>query len=187
MAVLKQMATLMRPAAWLGLFLVFWGGAAAAASEPLEQQVKAAYLYRFAGFIEWPAGSFRPPDAPIQIGVAGDDALAALAEQMVAGRSIDGHALAVRRVRRGDSLAGLQILYIGRMQRASVAGLLEAAHGQPVLTVSDSDTAATLGCMINLVVDDARLRFEVALRPVTSSGLRISARMLGAARKVEGT
>ena len=177
---------ILRPASWIALCLWLWAGAALAQNTPLERQVKAAYLYKFAGFVEWPEGSFTRPDAPLLIGVAGNDALAEQAEQMVAGRSVNGHPIVVRKLRRGDALAGLHILFVGALERPATAELLAAARGQSLLTVTDSDDAAALGSMVNFVVADDKLRFEVALKAVAAGRLRISARMLAAAYKVQG-
>jgi hypothetical protein len=175
-------------AALLCLGLLSGGAQAqAGAAAPLERQVKAAYLYRFAGFVDWPDGSFAHPDSALQIGVAGNDALAEQAAQMVAGRSVNGHPLMVRKIRHGDSLADLHILFVGAMDKTAMADLMGAARSHSVLTVSDVQDAASAGSMINFVVADDRLRFEVALGNVTASRLRISARMLAAAYKVQGS
>ena len=167
---------------WLALALL---AGTARADSPLERQVKAAYLYKFASFVEWPEGSFARPDSPLVIGVHGNDALAAQIEQMVTGRSVNGHAVTVRRVRRGDSLAGIHILYSGAPERHVAADMLAAARGQQCLTVSDAEEGLALGSMINFRVAEDKLRFEVALRQVNSTQLRISARMLAAAWKVQ--
>jgi hypothetical protein len=177
--------------AWLPLLLLALllalSGAGAQAQTPgaLERQVKAAYLYKFAGFVEWPEGSFAHPDSPLVIGVLSADALAEQLEQTVAGHTAGGRAVVVRKLRRGDALAGLHILFIGAMERAALQETLAASRSQAVLTVSDSDEAHALGSMINFVVADEKLRFEVALKPVASARMRISARMLSAAYKVQ--
>jgi hypothetical protein len=178
------MAILMR-FHWVFLCTLLLCGAALAAPPSVEQEVKAAYLYKFAGFIEWPEGSFARPDSALVIGVAGNDALAEQLTRLVAGHKADGHALEVRKVAPGQSLDGLHILFVGTTERAATAELLGAARGKSVLTVSDSELAHTLGTMVNFVVVEDRLRFEVALRNVAASRLRISARMLAAARKVQ--
>lgn len=176
---------------WLTLLLLALllalPGAGAQAQTPgaLERQVKAAYLYKFAGFVEWPEGSFAHPDSPLVIGVLSADALAEQLEQTVAGHTAGGRAIVVRKLRRGDALAGLHILFIGAMERAALQETLAASRSQAVLTVSDSDEAHALGSMINFVVADDKLRFEVALKPVASARMRISARMLSAAYKVQ--
>src|SRR4051812_41660874 len=114
---------LWRPACWLLLSICLVHGAAPAEGNITERQVKAAYLYKFAGFVEWPEGAFARPDAPLVIGVAGNSELADAAEQIVAGRSVNGHPLVVRRLRRGDSLDGLHILFVGAMERAAMNDL----------------------------------------------------------------
>jgi hypothetical protein len=166
--------------------LALWLFAAAAAQAAridarLDVQVKAAYLYKFAGFVDWPAAAFGKTDSPLVVGVAGNDELAAQLEQVVAGRSVGGHPLAVRRMRRGDSVLGLHVLY-GAGQEG--AALLAAARGLPLLTVSDA--ADTPAGMIRFLVLEQRLRFEVALEQVAPSGLKISARLLAAALHVTG-
>ncbi|MBZ2207888.1 YfiR family protein [Massilia soli] len=180
------MAALRRAVAgWLALCLLATAGVAAS-REPLETEVKAAYLYKFASFIEWPEGSFSHANSQLQIGVAGNDALAGELARIVGGRTVNGHAVAIRKIRRGQSTAGLHILFVGAHDPTSIHDYLLAARGQPVLTVTDADEALALGSMVNFVVAGERLRFEVALDHVAPSRLRISARMLAAALRVEG-
>lgn len=178
-------ATLLRAAAWLLLPALLALAGAARAATPVEREVKAAYLYKFGAFVEWPAASFARPDSPFLIGVAGSDELADQLARMVAGRSINGHAVAVRKLRHGDSPAGLHIMFIGG-QDAEAAQLMDAVRGLPVLTVSDHAGTQAPGAMVNFVVAGQKLRFEVALPQVARGRLRISARMLAAALRVEG-
>jgi hypothetical protein len=169
------------------LILALWLFACAQPAQAdarLEVQVKAAYLVKFAGFVDWPASAFPRPDSPLLIGVAGNDALAAQLEQVATRRSVGGHPLAVRRLQRGDAPAGLHMLYGAGPDGAA---LLAGAHGLPLLTVSDAaDGAADAVGMIRFVVAEERLRFEVALGQVAPSRLRISARLLAAALRVTG-
>ncbi|MES2118886.1 MAG: YfiR family protein [Pseudomonadota bacterium] len=161
---------------------------AAALAQPgaLERQVKAAYLYKFAGFVEWPDGSFARPDSALVIGVAGADALADQLEQTVAGRSAGGHPLQVRRLHKGEPLAGIHILFVGTVDKAQLQDWLASGQSQAVLTVSDSEEAHALGSMINFVIADDKLRFEVALKQAMAARIKISARMLSAAYRVQG-
>jgi hypothetical protein len=169
----------------LALWLLAGAASAQSARPDLqanEVQVKAAYLYKFAGFVDWPNSAFQHPDSPLVIGVAGNDELAGQLEQMVAGRSVGTHPLAVRRLRRGDALAGLHVLYVA--DRNLSAELLAGARGLPLLTVGDG--ADGPDNMIRFVVVGQHLRFEIALGQVGPSGLRISARLLAAALRVRG-
>src|SRR6267142_2142397 len=79
-----------------------------------ETQIKAAFLYKFSGFVEWPPKVFARPDSPFTIGVIGADELAAELEQIVKGRTVLERAVVVRHMRRGESVAGIQMLFIGQ-------------------------------------------------------------------------
>ncbi len=157
---------------------------AAPGAAALELQVKAAYLYKFAGFTEWPEGSFAQGDSPLTIGVAGHDELAAQLELITAGRSVNGHPVGVRRVKRGEPLTGLHILFVGPLDSAVSAELFGQARSLPLLTVADSANGLAQGAMIAFIMAADRLRFNVGLKPVNMARLRISARMLAVAHQV---
>ena len=188
MAELGRLARRALAGIWLALGL--WAGAALAqpaVQQDLSRQVKAAYLYKFAGFVEWPQVRCAHPGAVLTIGVAGDEPLAAELERAVAGRLVGGHPVQVRRLGPGASLDGLHILFIdASVETRAFASLVSAAQGQPVLTVTNAAGANALGCMIGFVVADQRLRFDVGLDQVAPSGLRIGARMLAVAHRVRG-
>ncbi len=151
-----------------------------------ETRIKAAFLYKFPSFVEWPAQAFPGPDAPFTIGVLAADALADELRQAVAGRTVNGRKIAVRQLRRGEQPAGVHVLYIGQVEGARVAEALKAVRGQAVLTVTETAEALALGSMITFVVADDKVRFDVALPPAEEGQLRISARLLAVARKVVG-
>ena len=161
------------------------GAQAAPQTTEISRQVKAAYLYKFTSYTEWPRGAFADPGSPIVIGVMGDDTLAEELEQVVVGRTVNGRPLAVRKFRRGEvSLAGVHMLFVGRADKSRLAEMLSTLKGRPILTVTDADDALTLGSMINFVVTGERLRFEVALATTEVSRIKISALMLAAAYRV---
>jgi len=149
-----------------------------------ETQIKAAFLYKFSGFVEWPPKVFARPDSPFTIGVIGADELAAELEQIVKGRTVLERAVVVRRMRRGEAVAGIQMLFIGQAEGARLAEILANAKGQSVLTVTESDDALSHGSMINFVFVDDKVRFDVALPQAERGALKISARLLAVARKV---
>src|SRR3977135_2048135 len=138
----------------LGLALaVAWGPFCAAQSETQEEyRVKAAFLYKFGSYIEWPDGTFERPNSPLAIGVAGADVLADKLAQTVSGRIVGGRPVTVRKLRRGEPVKGLHILFIGRMQEAQLAEFLAASKGFPILTVTESENGLALGRMITFVV-----------------------------------
>src|SRR2546430_9328957 len=150
--------------------------AAHAQREAPESSVKAAFLYKFANYIEWPANAFPSPSAPLVFGVAGAEEIAADLERITPGRNVSGHAVVVRRVREGDALRGVHVLFIGRNE-AAMPALIRAAREQGVLTVTESDRGLDMGSAINFVSAGERIGFEVSLDAAEKGGHRISSRM----------
>jgi hypothetical protein len=148
----------------------------------LEQRVKAAFLYQFAAYVEWPPAAFANADAPVTIGIVSADALADELEKMVVGRTVAGRLVAVKRLRAGELPAAVHILFVGGADAGRLSKI--ARGGQPVLTVTESDGALAHGSMINFVLVDRRVRFEVALDTAQKSGLRLSSRLLAVAQDV---
>ena len=173
-------------AACLCLLAVLPASGALTAEDPLslETQVKAAFLYKFGGYVDWPAAAFPRSDTPLSIAVAGADVLAAELAQATTGRTVEGRSVTVRRVKPGDSLAGVHILFIGRAESARLAQWVQSAQPLSVLTVSESDGALAHGSVINFVLSDRRVRFEVALDAAEKSRLKLSSRLLAVAQQV---
>jgi len=157
---------------------------AAEDASALEQQVKAAFLYKFAGYVDWPSAAFARPDTPLTIAVAGADALAAELVQATSGRTVEGRSVVVKRVKPGDSLAGVHILFVGKGENDRLQQWVHAAQPQSVLTVSESDGALAKGSVINFVISERRVRFEVALDSAEKSRLKLSSRLLAVAQQV---
>jgi hypothetical protein len=153
-------------------------------AQSAEYRVKAAFLYKFGSYVDWPAQTFERMDSPMIIGVVGADSLADELAQIVAGRTINGRPLIIKKLRRGEPLTGLHILFVGRMEEARMTDALAAARGSATLVVTESNNAIPPGSMINFVLVDDKVRFDIALPPAQQGNLKISARLLGVARKV---
>lgn len=149
-----------------------------------ESAVKAAFLYKFGSFVEWPAGVFGAADAPFVIGVYGDDAVAAELEQVTAGRELGGHPVAVVRVREPDGTQGVHVLYAGGPRTSRAREVLASARG-PVLTVADSPLAG-IDPVLYFTLDEGRVRFVASLRAAAARGLKLSSKLLAVAQVVEG-
>lgn len=175
----------------LACVLVVMAGAARAdtqangRSDQVVRQIEAAYLYKFASFVEWPPEAFAGPDSSFTIGLAGSDALADELEASLAGRTVNGRKVAVRRLRRGEAPTDVQMLVVGTPDARWARELYAAIKDRPVLTVAEPGAEPGADSMISFTVVDDRLRFEVSLRPIKPSRLKISALMLSAAYKVE--
>lgn len=153
----------------------------AAAQVATEAAVKAAFLYKFAGYVEWPGTAFAAPDAPLVIATLAADEVAGELEAAVATRQVNGRRVIVRRLREGESPQGAHILFIGRRE-ANQRAALRAAQQHAVLTVTETSLEA--GGAINFVLADDRVTFEVSLEAAERAGHRISSRMLAVARRV---
>ena len=159
---------------------------AQSAAEALEVRIKAAFVCKFAGYVEWPAQVFARPDSPIVIGVVGPDSVIDELGRTATGLSADGRPLVVRKFQRGDPPASAHVVYVANSEESRLPETLAALKNQPVLVVTESNHALALGSMINFVVVDDKVRFDIALQAAEASRLRISARLLGVARTLTG-
>jgi hypothetical protein len=164
--------------------LVFLGllASCAALAQPQEHEVKAAFLFKFLSFIEWPAQSFARAGAPLVIGVLGADDVHFALQEIVPGRSAHGRPLEVRKLKEGERTAGVHLLFVGS---AAAAALPRLPAQSGLLVVSEADGALEQGAMINFLRVDGRVRFEVAPDAAERRGLRISSRMLAVAQHVK--
>jgi hypothetical protein len=172
------MAALPMAAAWLPALARAQGGGVS------EYAIKAAFVCKFAGYVEWPAGAFEHAASPYVIGVLGPASVADEVAHAAQGLTIDGRPLAVRRMRASEPIRGLHVLYVARPHGTHADAMLEAAQGRPVLTVTEQDDPAAPMGMINFVVVGNKVRFDVAPHLAEPAALRISSRMLGVARRV---
>jgi hypothetical protein len=153
---------------------------AAADGDTLEYAVKAAYLYKFGIYVEWPPGAFASPTSPLNLCIVGDDPFGAALDAAVSGQRIETHPIAIRRMKtlpRDQREGGCHILYsnVPDVQRSA-----EATRGG-VLTVSDVRGVG----IINFVVKDNRVRFDVDDEAAAQSGLTISSKLLAIAQNVK--
>jgi len=165
-------------------FVLTPASSALAQAAATERGIKAAFVYKFLGYVEWPAASAARPDAPIVVGVIGADDIAAELGDVVKGRTVNGRPVEVRRLRAGEAPTGLSVLFIGASERSRTAALARAAHMRGILTITESDEGLEQGGIINLTVDEGRVRFDVALDSAERAGIKLSSRLLAVARVV---
>jgi len=119
--------------------------------------------------------------------VIGSESMAAELAQAVGGRTVNDRTVTVRRLKAGESLAGIHVLFVGRAESARLDQLAQSAQPRSILTVSESDGALERGSVINFVLTGGRVRFEIALDSAEKSGLKLSSRLLAVAQQVTGT
>ena len=168
------------------MLAVWWGLAAPASAQSVEEsQVRAAYLYNFAKFVEWPAGTFRSPDDPAVICVFGDDRTSDVLEQSVSGKRANGRPVEGKHPRSAAECKPCHILFIESSDKVSIAEILHELRGSSVLTVGHSDQFIPLGGIINLARKGVTIELEIDPEAADAAGLKISSRLLVIARLIK--
>jgi len=148
----------------------------------LEDEVKAAYLFRFLSYVEWLTSATEGGEGPFVIGVVGSDEVFAALQQIVRGRLAQGRPVEVRRLEEGEAPRGVHMVFVGR---AAAGSLSRLSRQDGVVLVSEIAGALRRGAMVNLVRSQDHVRFEVAPTVAERKGVRISSRMLAVAERIE--
>ena len=161
------------------------GHAAGSAVRP-EYDVKAAFLQKFALFVEWPASAFSSPKEPITIGILGQDPFGRRLETILSNKLAQGRSLEFRRYTKVEDVIKTRchLLFISPCEKSRLAPVLEVLRTAPILTVGDTPDFGELGVMINLVVVGESLRFEINQETSNRAGLKISSQLLDLAVRV---
>ena len=146
-----------------------------------EYQVKAAFLYNFAKFVEWPPGTFASSNEPIGICIVGQNPFGSTLENMVQGKKVGDRTFAVRHLADTQQAKGCQILFIGVGEWKRVRALLETLTKAPILTVGETDDFTSLGGVIAFQLEGPRVRIQIALESAERAKLRISSKLLSLA------
>lgn len=165
------------------LALALFAGGAPARANSLEFPVKAAFLYKFAPFVEWPATAWSSPDSPLTVCVVGDDPFGAMLDHAVQGQHLGPHPIVVHRLDRLGADSGCSIAYVGGSRLQSVSDALDAVQGTPVLTVTDEAEGPAHG-IIHFVVRGNRVRFVIDDAAAAKNGMTISSKLMRLALSV---
>lgn len=148
-----------------------------------ERSIKAAFLYKFAGYVEWPETA--AGGGPLTIGVVGSEEMAGELARITAGRAVNDRPVQVRRLASGETPSGVHVVFVGKVPGQSLDESLSALRGLPILVVTDSPGALASGSMINFTFERDRVRFEVSLPAAERSRLKLSSRLLAVAQRVQ--
>ena len=149
-----------------------------------EDQLKAAFLYNFTKFVEWPPDRFADETSPIVIGVFGPDQFARELEAAVAGRTVNGRAIAVRKLAKAGDARSAHAVFVDATAEAELGELIAISSEAGVLTVGESPQFVASGGIINFTIEGDRVRFEINQAAGERAGLRISAQLLKLAKVV---
>ena len=153
----------------------------AAAAEPArEYLIKAAFLYNFAKFTEWPAAAL-PDESSVQVCVLGDDPFGPALES-IDGKPIKGRALVVQRITAAEAARGCHVVFVSASEQERLTSVLQALDELPILTIADMPEFTRAGGIITLKTNQQQqVRFEINVAEAKRAGLRLSARLLNLA------
>jgi uncharacterized protein DUF4154 len=148
-----------------------------------EPSLKAAFIFNFAKFTEWPQDVL-PASAPFVACVLGDGSVSTALERTIKGRLLSGRGISVSRVEAGGPLRSCHLLYVSAVTATQAAEILAAVQGAPVLTISDVDGFARLGGIAHVFVENGKMRFDLNLELAKRSRLQLSSKLLSLASRV---
>ena len=156
----------------------------AGGAQALERRVKAAFLFKFLGYAEFPAHAFADPSGPLTIAVVGSDDMAAELARIVSGRMVAGRPIAVRQVASHEPPPPVHLLFVAGNDAERAGRVLRAAPGA-YLTVTECDGGLRYGSVINFRIIDERVRFDVSLDAAEKKNVKLSSRLLTVANRVQ--
>ena len=175
------------------LLLATWGCAVTAgnisaqANSTGEYAVKAAFLFHFAQFVEWPPAAFKDANSPMTYCTLGVDPFRGSLDESFRGKTIGERVIRVQHLRPGEGIQDCQILFIGAGENKRAAGILANVKGNAILTVGESQDFAEDGGMIGFCLEGNKIRFNINLAAASAAKLKMSARLLTLAKTVIGT
>ena len=149
-----------------------------------EHEVKAAFLYNFTKFVEWPQGAFPDDGAPVVVGVFGPDPFGPTLDDIVAGKRVGDRPLVIRRLDSSDGLAACHVLFVSSAKAAEFVRLLPSLAHRPILTVGETDGFCETGGVVQFVMPQRKVRFRINVTAAERAGLKISSRLLDLAEVV---
>jgi hypothetical protein len=159
--------------------------AGAGRAQVAEPQVKAAFVYNFAKFVEWPAHVFKTASDPITICVLGKNPVENALDEVVAGKAVEGRTFLVRQIAEVNPGCNCQILFVSSSERKRFRSSAPSIKGLGILTVGEAQDFAAEGGVINFKLEEGRIRLEINLDAAEQSQLRISSKLLSLAQIVK--
>jgi YfiR/HmsC-like len=153
------------------------------ADEPSrEYQIKAAFIYNFVQFVEWPASAFQSDSSPITIGILGDNPFGDVLEHVVQGKTVNGRSLVVRYFSRIEDAERCQVLFVNSADQGLLSALHDQLKDKSVLTIGEAEQFLWTGGVIRFYTEDNKVRFEINLEAAQQARLKISSKLLRLAK-----
>jgi YfiR/HmsC-like len=159
-----------------------------------EYLIKAGFIYNFANLVQWPSSSFAQSDSPIVIVILGEDHFGPTIDHALDGKKVNARSFVIKRARSVSELQRVlgpqkecQILYVSSSEMPHLNEAIQMLKGVPVLTIGETPGFAKSGGIINLILEDNKVRFEVNVAAAKEADLNISSRLLALARIVQSS
>jgi len=164
-------------AVWLACLAAFPSVAGVGAPPPSEYEVKAAFLFNFAKFVEWPSNAFPDANTPFVIGVLGNDPFGRYLDETVRGERLNNRELIIQRYRNPSEIKNCHVLFISRSESDRLDQIVAQLKSRRILTVTDA-AGGSGGIMIRFVNEGNRIRFKIDVQAARSANLTISSKLL---------
>jgi hypothetical protein len=168
------------------IWLLAGGTAQTQQSPPTEYQLKAAFVFNFARFVEWPKSAFATPTSPLVIGILGDNPFRDDLTKMVGNKSVDTHPVVTREFHSVTEATNCHILFISTSEKKKLPEILQSLKGTSVLTVAEMERFIETGGMINFFPEGTKIRFQINQDTATSAGLKVSSKLMSLSTKPGG-
>jgi hypothetical protein len=155
-----------------------------AQTEVTPEEIQAAYLHKFAGFIDWPPKSFTSHSSPIVIGVVGSDRMYELLLGVVPGRPMQGRKVEVRRLTTPEQSSGVHMVFVGKEAWDGLPAWSAASRKDAVVVTTDAPQGVERGAALGFIQAGQRVRFEASIAAAEQSGVKFSSRLLAVAERV---
>jgi YfiR/HmsC-like len=152
-----------------------------------EYEIKAAFLFHFAQFVEWPEETFKDAGSPLIFCTLGEDPFHGALDVSLNGKTIDARSLRVLHLKPSQSVQVCQVLFLGAAENKLIPAAMSELKGKPVLTVGETEHFVLDGGMIGFSLDENKIRFAINLQAAGKAKLKISSKLLSLAKAVIGT
>jgi hypothetical protein len=163
-------------------FSLMAAGGYAEDSAPKEYQVKAAFIYNFVQFTQWPDKAFSSSDSPLVVAVFGSNPFGDSLQKAMEGKKLGNHPIVVKQLDSMDQIPSCQVLFVAASEEGHLDDVFRSAADHPILTIGEATTFCDKGGAMRFLIEGGKIRFEVNLDAVQKAGLHISSKLLNLAK-----
>ncbi len=171
----------------VSLFWLLAGGIVPAQQpQPSEYQLKSAYLFNFARFVEWPKAALATPTAPLVIGILGDNPFHEDLEKTIGNKTVESHPVVIQEFHSVAEVTNCHVLFICTSEKKNLPEIFQSLKGRSVLTVGETERFTEAGGMINFFMEGTKIRFQINKEAANAASLKISSKLMALATRPGG-